>query len=62
MNVGVVILLTISVISILFAILLVRWFKKQDGLLNKIAMVATILVILGIIGIWILLFYFKSIC
>lgn len=61
MNVGVVILLFISIISVLLAFRLFLWFVKQDGMWNKIAVVATILVIIGIIGIWLLLFYFKSI-
>ena len=61
MNVGVLILLFISIISVLLAFRLFLWFVKQDGMWNKIAAVATILVIIGIIGIWLLLFYFKSI-
>ena len=61
MNVGVVILLFISIISVLLASRLFLWFVKQDGVWNKIAAVATIFVIVGIIGIWLLLLYFKNI-
>ena len=57
MNFGVTILAIISVISILVACLLIRWFSQQSGARNKVAIIATIAVIISIIAIWVIVFY-----
>lgn len=44
----------LSVITIALAIALTCWFWKQEGVLNTIAVVSTIVVIACIIAIWLL--------
>lgn len=60
MNTEIVILAITSICTIIFAIFLISWFNRQQGVWNKVAMISTIVVILCLIAIWILAFLWKN--
>ena len=60
MNIGIIILATITIVTIIFAIFLILWFNRQKGLWNKMAIISTIIVVLCLIAIWVLAFVLKD--
>ncbi len=60
MNIGVILLAIINVSTIVFAIFLIRWFNRQHGVWNKVAVISTTIAILCLIAIWVLVFLWKN--
>ena len=60
MNTGVIILVVITIVTIVFAVLLIKWFNRQKGTWNKIAIISTIIIVLCLIAIWVLAFVLKD--